>query len=303
MLRVFSYGGGVQSTAALVLAANGRLDYQTFIFANVGDDSEHPDTLRYVRAVAMPYAREKGIELLELSNARFGKTETLYQRLMRPDRSIGIPVRMSNGAPGTRACTKDFKIKVIDARLRELLPKGSTQARRKALLTYCGIKKIDKQTMPIVLKKIDAFLQEYEPLAEVGLGISLDEFQRMKPNMAKETIAWKINDFPLIEQRLDRQACMNIIRGSGLPVPPKSSCWFCPFHSMRKWQEMREEEPELFWKAAKLEEYINHKRNHVLGKDMVWLTPKLKPLAQATTELTMDSLFEDDGCDSGYCFM
>ncbi len=34
---VFSCGGGVQSTACLVLAAQGKIPYQTFIFANVGD--------------------------------------------------------------------------------------------------------------------------------------------------------------------------------------------------------------------------------------------------------------------------
>jgi 3'-phosphoadenosine 5'-phosphosulfate sulfotransferase (PAPS reductase)/FAD synthetase len=50
MIRVFSYGGGVQSTAALVLAAQGVIDYHTFLFANVGEDSENPDTLAYVRA-------------------------------------------------------------------------------------------------------------------------------------------------------------------------------------------------------------------------------------------------------------
>src|ERR671910_1536926 len=39
--RVVSYGGGVQSNALLELAAQGRIDYRTFLFANVGDDSEH----------------------------------------------------------------------------------------------------------------------------------------------------------------------------------------------------------------------------------------------------------------------
>jgi hypothetical protein len=32
MIRVFSYGGGVQSTAALVLAAQGVIDYHTFLW-------------------------------------------------------------------------------------------------------------------------------------------------------------------------------------------------------------------------------------------------------------------------------
>src|SRR5690348_2960939 len=56
MLKIFSYGGGVQSTAALVLAAQGRLDYRTFVFCHVGADSENPETLSYVCEVARPFA-------------------------------------------------------------------------------------------------------------------------------------------------------------------------------------------------------------------------------------------------------
>lgn len=47
-IKVFSFGGGQQSVAALVLAAQGRIDYRTFLFANVGDDSERKGTLAYV---------------------------------------------------------------------------------------------------------------------------------------------------------------------------------------------------------------------------------------------------------------
>ncbi len=62
-LRCVSYGGGVQSTSLLVLAAQGRIDFDLFLMANVGEDSEHPATLKYVREVAIPYAEERGIEL------------------------------------------------------------------------------------------------------------------------------------------------------------------------------------------------------------------------------------------------
>ena len=41
-LRVFAHGGGVQSTAALVLSAQGRIDFPVHLFANVGDGSENP---------------------------------------------------------------------------------------------------------------------------------------------------------------------------------------------------------------------------------------------------------------------
>lgn len=258
----------MQSTAMLVLAAQGVIDYKIFLFCNVGNDSEHPATLKYVREVAMPYAQANGIELIELHRVkRTGETETLYQRLTRPgSRSIGIPVRMYNGAPGNRSCTADFKIKVVDRWLREHNAKVEG--------------------------------------AQVGIGISLDEFQRMKPNMDPATRDWKENKFPLIDLRMTRQDCINVIQQAGLPVPPKSSCWFCPFHTLSKWQEMRIHEPELFQKSVGLETMMNERRA-MLGKDKVWFSGKLKPLDKATTELEQKSLFEDDeiGCDSGYCFL
>lgn len=270
MNRVFSFGGGVQSTAGLVLAARAQINYKTFLFCNVGADSEHPDTIRYVREVAMPYAEKHGIRLIELQKfLRDGSTDTVYQRLTRPNsRSIGIPVRMNgSGAPGRRSCTFDFKVSVVDRWLRE---HGAKSER-----------------------------------AIVGLGISLDEIQRMKPNTDLDTLAWKVNAFPLlmeVEKPLTRQDCINIIVNAGLPIPPKSSCYFCPFHTLKRWQEMRQNEPELFWKSAELEKFINARRAS-LGMDSVWLTDKLKPLDQATTDMEQGTLFENDLCDSGYCFV
>src|SRR5262245_23073751 len=108
----------------MVLAAQGRIGFKVFLFANVGEDSEHPDTLRYVREVAAPFASRAGIELVELHRVptrgrHRGTIETLYGRLTRlGSRSLPIPVRMSNGAPGTRSCTADFKVRVIGAELR-----------------------------------------------------------------------------------------------------------------------------------------------------------------------------------------
>ena len=76
-----------------------------------GDDSEHPATLTYVRDVFTPWAAERGLRVEELHRipvrgVAAGEVETLWGRLMRPgSRSLPIPVRMSNGAPGTRSCT------------------------------------------------------------------------------------------------------------------------------------------------------------------------------------------------------
>lgn len=271
MLRVFSYGGGVQSTAALVLAAQGKIDFKTFLFANVGDDSEHPATLRYVREVALPYAEANGIELRELRYwSEDGVRKTLHQRLTtlgpKGGQFIGIPLRLSRtGKPGRRSCTHDYKVATIERHLRQL-----------------GAAENDK--------------------ALVALGISLDEMQRARNDGGT---TYQETTYPLIDLRLTRQDCVRVIERAGLMVPPKSSCWFCPYHSKKKWQDMRDNEPDLFWKSVDLERHINESLL-VQGLDPVWLTDWLMPLDQATSPHRQLPMFTDeaeDACESGYCMV
>lgn len=270
-LRVVSYGGGVQSTALLVLAAERAIDYRTFLFANVGDDSEHPATLRYVREVAEPFAADAGIELYTLRRRRRdGRTETLYNRLTRPgSRFEGIPVRLTNGKPGKRACTADFKIAVLGRWLRA---HGATPD---------------------------------EP-AVVGIGYSLDEIQRIGGRASKP---YERRVYPLVSVgeetglHLRRGDCEAIIADAGLPVPPKSACWFCPFHRPSVWAEIARDTPELFDRAADLERLLNRRRDEE-GRPPVYLTGARIPLRQAIdTDQPLLPFGDDDGeCDEGYCF-
>lgn len=265
-LRSFSYGGGVQSTAALVLAAQGRIDYRTFLFSNVGDDSENPKTLVYVEDYARPFAAEHGIELttLERVMVRSGEHRTLHGELTREgSKSLKIPVRMSNGAPGTRSCTADYKIKVIG---RELKRRGATAANP----------------------------------AIVGIGISVDEIHRANNRHCEPH---EVIEYPLLNLGLRRTDCERVIRESGLPVPPKSSCYFCPFKRPESWHEMRRMEPELFEKSCELEELLNRRRDE-LGKEHVWLTRFNKPLREAIPDgVDLLPMFDesDGNCDTGWC--
>jgi hypothetical protein len=209
-----------------------------------------------------------------------------------------------NGAPGNRSCTADWKIKVVDRWLREHVVRPAHAIEKQLARYILNIEHDLDLSERYDAPYSDALAKLPRPLVQVGLGISLDEFQRVKPNMDPDTMDWKENVFPLIDLRMTRQDCINVIKKAGLPVPPKSSCYFCPFHRLSVWQEMRQKQPDLFWKAAALEETIN-KRREMLGKDKVWLTRKLVPLALATTDLVQGSLFEDEDevCDSGYCMM
>lgn len=275
-LRVFASGSGVQSTAALVLAARRVIDFPVFLMANVGDDSENPETLAYARDVAVPYAAAHGIEFHILDRVRRdGSIETLWGRLMREgSRSLPIPVRMSNGAPGTRSCTADFKIRVTGKWLRE---HGATP------------------TDPAV----------------VGIGISRDEIARAN---ARRSESYERIVYPLIGMgeetglMLSRQDCAALIRREGLAVPPKSSCFFCPFHRPTAWVELRRAQPELFQKSVELERTLNARRA-ALDKDPVFLTRFGVPLPDAigSPDALLPGFDATDplgvgDCESGRCF-
>lgn len=261
-LRSISYGGGVQSTAMLVLAATGRIDARLAIFANVGEHAEHPDTLAYVRDVAAPYAAANGIELVERN--RGGKRPDLFDRLVAPDTAfLGIPIRMSStGAPGRRTCTHDYKMVVIG---RELKARGASAAAP----------------------------------ADVLVGISTDEWMRANKRRAEPHERMV---YPLLELGLSRRDCTTVIGDAGLPVPPKSACWFCPFHGGAAWLNMRADDPAMFERAAELEDTLNAKRAKI-GRDPVFLSSTLVPLRDAVPNMaTLPDADEVDGeCDSGWC--
>jgi hypothetical protein len=273
-LRLFSFGGGVQSVAALVLASQGRIEFTDFVFANVGDDSEDPRTLDYLKRYARPYAQAHGLRLHEVCKTRRdGSVETLWERMTREgSKSLPIPVRLSGGKPARRSCTAEFKIRVIGTWAKH---HGATA----------------------------------EHPATVGLGISLDEIHRANEsrNQPYERLVYPLIDLPAGSGpglHLRRTDCQRIIHDAGLPVPPKSSCFYCPFKREHAWFELRRTRPDLFDKACALEEHLSQ-RNVTLGKGPVYLTDYRTPLRRLVPAglQTLDDLdeIEDGGCNGGWC--
>ena len=266
-LRIISYGGGVQSTALCVLATQGligRID--AAVLSNVGDDSEHPATLSFVREVMIPWATERGLRMEIVQPVRAGKPTSLMKEITREGRRrILIPVYGDVGAPLSRSCTAEFKIAVIG---RWLKANGATK----------------------------------ENPADVCIGISVDEIERAGRGKDEP---YERRVYPLLDLGLRRSDCEQVIREAGLPVPPKSSCFFCPFHRPTTWAEMRRDEPDLFNKAQQLEDHLND-RQRELGRNPLYLTRFNKRLTDAIPE-AQSSLFThegpgEDGCDSGYCW-
>lgn len=264
-VRTISYGGGVQSTAMLVLAARRLIDFEVALFANTGDDSEHPATLAFVRDVAMPWAERHGIEVIELQKRRKdGTPETLYGRMVRPgSASMPIPVRLSSGAPASRSCTAEFKARVLAKWRKE---QGATP----------------------------------EDPAVVAIGISTDEVQRADAGKAE---AWERIEYPLLDLAMSRAACQVLIADAGLPVPPKSACWFCPWKNRASWMDLKRESPELFDRSVALEKVLSD-RSVARGAGPVHMTDHGLPLDVVIGDGVQGAFdFEEpDGCEQQVCW-
>lgn len=88
------------------------------------------------------------------------------------------------------------------------------------------------------------------------LGIAYEERDRMK----QSGVPYVNNIFPLIEKKIVRQECMDIILLSefDFSMPVRSGCFFCPFNSISRWTELYEKHMGLFLKAKELEENSKH---------------------------------------------
>jgi hypothetical protein len=218
---VFLNGGGINSIAALCAAAEGLIDYQHFLMAITGSDSENPETLRYYNEIAIPFARKHN--LLLWTTRRTGPS--LYERLIRPGNTFsGIPMRLSNGKPGRRACTSDYKVIPTDRWILDFFGIRE-QLRWEQALTRRVVKRARMAGTPCTYAFAKQIVQKSShiprPLAVVGMGIALDEIERARTLHPRN---WKKLDYPLIRLRWTREDCIAVIKNAGLPVPPKSAC-------------------------------------------------------------------------------
>lgn len=269
-LRTLSFGNGVQSNAMLVLAARREIDFPVGLFANVGDDSESPATLAYLHDHALPYAQKHGIEIVEVRRVRKRQGvpfETLYEYMTKPGgKSVPIPVRLSGGHPASRSCTASWKADVMADWRKD---HGATE----------------------------------EDPCVVAIGFSWDESERMENKTCKP---WEQIEYPLIDRRLTRADCLEIVKDAGLPPPPRSACWFCPWTKAKRWNRMALTDPEQFAKAVELEALLSS-RTQAWKKNPgpSFMTDLLVPLSRIGEEVQGD-LFDDTddepGCNTGSCF-
>ena len=99
-------------------------------------------------------------------------------------------------------------------------------------------------------------------------------------------------EYPLMDWGWDRGDCVQAIQSAGLPLPGKSSCFFCPSMKPREIRTLYHQYPELLERALAIEDNARSNLRTVrgLGRDFAWRDFILADEAQ----LTLPEVFSAD---------
>tara|TARA_R100000655_G_C2994806_1_gene193571 strand:- start:2686 stop:3456 length:771 start_codon:yes stop_codon:yes gene_type:complete len=174
-------------------------------------------------------------------------------------RLASIPAFTKNGGMIRRQCTNEYKIQPVIKKARQLH----------------GLK--PRQRMP---------------MTEMWLGITIDEIERAKISQLPRITY----HYPLINQRMDRADCMRFFEEINFPIPPKSSCVFCPYHSNKTWKNLKDNHPKEFKKAIKIDSAIRDMKDRGLDEP-VYLHRTCTPLERVEFADQLEMFM----CEEGFC--
>jgi hypothetical protein len=98
--------------------------------------------------------------------------------------------------------------------------------------------------------------------------------------------------YPLREWGFDRAACGRIITGAGLPLPPKSACFFCPAMKQIEIELLRTSDPVLYMLALEMER-LYRSGPHFRGDD-IWTVKAVHKVTKEKAELEVNATSADE---------
>jgi hypothetical protein len=148
-----------------------------------------------------------------------------------------------------RQCTRNWKIDVLRRKIRDVLGTGPR--------SYIAPNSV-----------------------EAWIGISTDEAYRVSPSR----IRFIVNRHPLIEKRLNRGDGKAWLDRKGYPIPPKSSCVFCPYRRDDQWRDLKQNDPAGWARACEVDEALRSPAGIAKFKVKTFAHRSLLPLALAPIE-------------------
>lgn len=258
-LTYLSLGGGVQSSAMLVMAAQGKYGVprpDVAIFADT--QGEIAKTYTWLDKLKS-WAERAGIKVVFTTK---GSLENdVLVGVGKSHASIPAFIKNEDGSKGIqrRLCTWDYKLMALEAEVRRQL----------------GLKKGQRAKGVYKCRAL--------------IGISYDEIVRMKPSR----LEWIDNAYPLVDAKLTRTDCQKFLMDEMGEVPPRSSCYFCPHHSDEYWKWIRDEHPGDFHKAIEFDAKLRHSQPGLRGE--AFLHGSMVPLSEAKFRDRKPSKVNPDG--------
>jgi hypothetical protein len=271
--RFLSWGMGRDSSAVALMSFHGELPLlDGIIAADTGwEPAEVYKTLAWVREIVsaripvyVVQAGDLGRDILDAS-ARHAQGQRLTAGLsgqppfwVKNDPNKAYATAVSGGKLW-RKCTADYKVVPIRRKIRELL----------------GVKVHGRLPKGMWV--------------EQWIGFPRDEVWRTFCS----DVQWITHTFPLIlPMQMSKRDLPAWFATHGYPVPAKSSCLFCPFHTNAYWRDMRDRRPQEWTKTVAFEQALH--RGTLPGvRGIPYLHRSLLPLPLAPIDEpdTGDELF------------
>lgn len=237
-MRVLSLGAGVQSTTLALMAARGEIEApDCAIFADTGDEP----TAVYEH---LAWLLSPGVLPFPVHIAKCDRS--LKAALIAGDEDgARIPWHVGHGGMGGRNCTRNWKIRPIRRKIRELLGVGPRG--------YIA-----------------------PGTVESWVGISLDEITRIKPSGCR----FIHNRHILIEARMSRQDCYTWLEHRQYRIPPKSRCKYCPYQGNVGWRDLKKS-PDEWAETIELDGWLRQPAQVARFHGQMYLHSSRVPLADA----------------------
>jgi hypothetical protein len=254
MKRFLSLGAGVQSSTLALMIAHGELEpIDAAIFADTQWEPKHVyKWLDWLEAEIKRCPHPFAIHRVTKGNLR---EDNIIKRTKNGNLLVAIPwfIKNEDGISRMgmlRQCTANYKIIPVTKKQKEL----------------CGYKSGQR------IKGV---------VSETLIGISTDEAMRMKPSQD----AWKVHRWPLIEKNMSRSDCLAWMERKGYPLPPKSSCIGCPYHSDHEWRLIKSD-PEAWADAVEADRLIRKPIQNRKGEQ--FMHRSCKPLDEVDLSTAAD---------------
>jgi hypothetical protein len=259
---VVAYGLGVDSTALLVEFARRGIRPDLILFADTG--GEKPETYAYL-PVIQDYL--VGVGFPPVVTVRYAPTRARYRTLEEQCLHTGT---LPSLAYGGKSCSLKYKRSPQDKFILSRYPPAEFVPKGRRVVRAVGFEAGEEtRTYAHVVKAIGLDAGEEHRLTWAPpAGGEVEELSREQWLDRHFFSYW----YPLMDWGLDREACQRIIAAAGLPVPHKSSCFFCPAMKKAEILWLQQHHPDLLRRALAIEDNARAKLTSVkgLGRSFSW---------------------------------